>query len=134
MSDLKLFIPEKAPSHRQSKVAEIVRQILSKTCLERDFPPFTLEDGTVKSFNESIIITKVTISADLTHATAYFMTQLGKNLNFSKDYLNHVRSHFRYILGKNISLKKVPTVQFEIDKTFDTMDEMDKIFKKITPS
>jgi ribosome-binding factor A len=134
MSRLKLFVPEKAPSHRQEKVAETIRHILSKICMEGDYPPIVEKDGSFKSFNIPVIITKVTVSPDLKQVTAYFMTQLGKEIDFTKEYLNKSRSHFRYLLGKNISLKHTPTVQFDIDRSFDMMDRMDTLIKTISPA
>ncbi|MBP9752991.1 MAG: ribosome-binding factor A [Proteobacteria bacterium] len=131
MSGLKLFLPEKAPSHRQEKVAETIRHVLSSICMQGDYPPICEEDGSYTPFKGSVIITKVTISADLKHATAYFMTQLGKELESTKKYLNLVKSHFRYVLGKNITIKYVPTVQFDIDRSFEAMDKIDTLLKGV---
>ncbi|CAO5677750.1 MAG: Ribosome-binding factor A [Holosporales bacterium] len=131
MSRLKLFLPEKTASHRQEKVAETIRHILSSICMEGDYPPILKEDGTYEPFKGSIIITKVTISPDLKHSTVYFMTQLGKDLTETKAYLNSVKSHFRYRLGKNISLKNIPTVQFDIDHSFEAMNKIDALLKSI---
>ena len=127
MSTLDLFIPSKAPSHRQAKVAENIKDILATICAHGDFPPAEDENQKTLRLTESISITKVDISPDLQHVTAYFMTLGGKNLEFAEQFLNALQSYFRYKMAKKLTMKYTPEIYFSIDKGYDAQDRINSI-------
>ena len=127
MSTLDLFIPSKAPSHRQAKVAENIKDILETIWAQGDFPPAEDENQKTLRLTESISITKVDISPDLQHVTAYFMTLGGKNLEFAEQFLNALQSYFRYKMAKKLTMKYTPEIYFSIDKGYDAQDRINSI-------
>lgn len=129
MSTLDLFIPSKAPSHRQAKVAENIKNILATLCTHGDFPPVEDQHKNTLTLKESISITKVEISPDLQHVTAYFMTLGGGNLDFAAQYLNALQSYFRYKMAKKLTMKYTPEIYFSIDKGYDANDRINHLLK-----
>jgi len=131
MSTLDLFIPSKAPSHRQAKVAENIKSILATICAHGDFPAVEDENKKTLMLAESISITKVDISPDLQHVTAYFMTLGGHNLKFAEQYLNALQSYFRHKMAKKLTMKYTPEIYFSIDKGYDAQDRINNILNII---
>lgn len=127
MSKIDLFIPTRAPSHRQEKVAESLRMALASLCIKGDFPPVEDQKGNLVQLKHSITITKVTVSPDLQHASAYFVTLGGQELEFAEEYLNSIKAHFRFELGKKITLKYTPTVTFIIDKGLEAQERINAL-------
>lgn len=130
MSSLNLFVPEKAQSHRQAKVAEEVRHVISMLCVSADFPPVVDDDDNIQSLKYPVTITHVKVSPDLQNATAYFRTLTGDNLEWTEDYLNSLQSYFRYELGKRIRLRHTPKVRFCIDHFMDETVKIDNLIKQ----
>ncbi|MDP2192998.1 MAG: ribosome-binding factor A [Alphaproteobacteria bacterium] len=129
MSTLDLFIPSKAPSFRQEKMAQTIRQILSTLCIHADYPPVEDEEGNTIVLKESVSVTRVEISPDLQHATAHFMTLGGQNLDFTQTYLNALNGYFRHMVGKKLVSKYTPEIKFAIDTTFEATDTINRLLK-----
>lgn len=132
MSSLNLFVPQKGQSHRQEKVAEEIRHVLSMLCVQADYPPVVDENEEIQTLKYPVTITHVKVSPDLQHATAYFRTLLGDDLEKSEDFLNSLHSHFRYELGKRVKLRYTPTVRFRIDVFMEEAQKMDHLIRKYT--
>lgn len=121
------LVAKKAPSHRQLRISEEVRQILSSIIARGDF--FTPELR-----NLSITITQVTVSPDLRNALILFMPLGGKNQVETLRNLKKYRNEFRYLLAKEIQLRYVPNLRFALDSAIDEGEKMGKLFAQINQS
>lgn len=110
------------PSQRQRRVGEEVRALLS-ACLMRG-------DVYIEDFNGSLVtITEVRMSVDLRHAFSFVMTLGGENLDETLVKLKQISPLLRSYLAKSMSLRTVPILHFEPDKTFDEVDRLERIFR-----
>ncbi len=117
----------KAPSHRQKRVAEEIRYILSQAILRGELPTEFLME-------QSITITEVSVSPDLRHATALVMPLGGKNQEEILQHLKEVAPMLRHYLAKNMSLRYVPELRFKLDDRFEKERYIDALFTKIKSS
>ncbi len=101
----------KAPSQRQLRVAEEIRHILGKMLSQDD----VFVEGLTPSF---IMITQVTISPDLSYATAFVETIGNIDADEQIALLNRHKGIFRYRIGKSIRLRIVPDIIFKSDTRF----------------
>lgn len=129
MSKLKLFIPDKAASHRQEKVAEEVRHLISDILIRGDLPSFMDEDMNPITLTDPVTVTRVTVSPDLHHATAYIMPLGGKDKDFVLSFLKESAPHIRHILSKKLTLRGVPRIAFLLDTSFDYADKIHAAIK-----
>lgn len=102
----------KAPSQRQLRVAEEIRHVLGKMLSQDE----VFIDGLKPSF---IMVTQVTISPDLSYATAFVET-IGDMINLDEQIalLNRYKGVFRYKVGKSVRLRIVPDIIFKSDNRF----------------
>lgn len=102
----------KAPSQRQLRVAEEIRHVLGKMLSQDE----VFIDGLKPSF---IMVTQVTISPDLSYATAFVET-IGDMINLDEQIalLNRHKGVFRYKVGKSVRLRIVPDIIFKSDNRF----------------
>jgi ribosome-binding factor A len=131
MSKMKLFIPDKASSHRQEKVAEEIRHVIADIFIRGDLPTLTDENFNPVSLKTPVTVTRVTVSPDLHHATAFIMPLGGMDKEFTLAYLAEVSPHVRHILSKKLALRIAPTVSFELDQSFDYADKINEALKKL---
>lgn len=118
----KLFTPSRAPSHRQLRVGEEVRHILSTLFLRAEFP----EPG----LPTSVTVTQVQMSADLQNAIVYVMPLGGHHREEVMDYLKGISGYIRYQLGKELHLKFTPSLKFHLDESFDHAQRIEKLLKE----
>lgn len=109
------------PSQRQLRVAELIRRRLSDVLLQGD-----IHDPELNSM--SITVGEVTCSPDLKVATAYVLPLGGKGRNEAIEVLKRNRSEIRRSVGKGLQLKFSPEIRFEIDETFDRLDDTRAMF------
>ncbi len=102
----------KAPSQRQLRVSEEIRHVLGKVLSQDE----VFIDGLKPSF---IMVTQVTISPDLSYATAFVET-IGDSVNVDEQItlLNKHKGVFRYKIGKSVRLRIVPDIVFKSDTRF----------------
>ena len=102
----------KAPSQRQLRVAEEIRHVLAKMLSQDE----VFIEGLKSSF---IMVTQVTISPDLSYATAFVET-IGDAVNLDEQItlLNRHKGVFRYKIGKSVRLRIVPDIIFKSDNRF----------------
>lgn len=111
-------------SQRQLRVGEEIRHALAQILMRGDVPwPSELASPTVT-------VTEVTISPDLKNATVYVMPLGGSHVAEVVRAMNQGVGHFRYAVGKAVSLRYVPTLRFEADKSFDTASRIEEILLK----
>lgn len=112
-----------AESHRQQRVAERIRKILSAELAKSNFSDAVLD-------KQPITITHVDPSPDLRHAKIFF-TALGgvalvpvKDL---KDALTRQKSVLQAALGRQLTMKFTPKLTFVPDDAFDKADHMNRL-------
>ncbi len=109
------------PSQRQLRVAELIRRRLSDVLMQGD-----IHDPELNQL--SITVGEVTCSPDLKVATAYVLPLGGKDRDEALDALRRNRHEIRRVMGKGLALKFSPEIKFQIDETFDRLDDTRAMF------
>ena len=112
----------KAPSQRQLRMAESIRQILSELLLRGDIHAAELS-------GVSVTVSEVRISPDLKNATAFCLPLGGGDAEKVVAALNRVKAPVRGMLGKQLTTRYTPSIHFELDTTFDYADSIDALLK-----
>ncbi|MGB0659475.1 MAG: 30S ribosome-binding factor RbfA [Mangrovicoccus sp.] len=109
------------PSQRQLRVGELIRRSLSDCLLRGE-----VHDPELNAM--SITVGEVRTSPDLRVATAYVLPLGGKGAEEALVALRRNKSELRRAVAKGMSLKFSPELRFQIDETFDRMDETRRLF------
>ena len=109
------------PSQRQLRVAELIRRRLSDVLLQGE-----VHDPELNAM--SITVGEVTCSPDLKVATAYVLPLGGGGRDEAMEALKRNRSEIRRAVGKGLALKFSPEIRFQIDETFDRLDDTRAMF------
>ncbi|WP_085787126.1 30S ribosome-binding factor RbfA [Ketogulonicigenium robustum] len=109
------------PSQRQLRVGELIRRTLSSILQRGDVHDPDLQRA-------SITVGEVRTSPDLKVATAYVLPLGGGNAEAVLAALRRNKGEIRHMIGHGMTLKFVPDLRFEIDRTFDRMDETRRLF------
>jgi len=109
------------PSQRQLRVGELIRRTLSDVLLRGD-----VHDPELNRM--SITVGEVRVSPDLKHATAYVLPLGGKGADEALAGLRRHRKELRHLVSREMTLKYAPELRFEIDTTFDQMDDTRRLF------
>ena len=121
-NDNTLFTPSRAPSHRQLRMGEEVRHILSSLFFRSKLP----EPG----LPASVTITQVKMSPDLQNATVYIMPLGGQYREETLTYLKNITGYIRHQLGKELQSKFIPVLRFQLDGSFDEAERIEKLLKE----
>lgn len=108
-------------SQRQLRVGELIRHALSSVLLRGDVHDPDLN-------RHSITVSEVAVSPDLRVATAYVLPLGGKDRDAALLALRTNRVELRRLVTKGLALKFSPELRFEIDTSFDKMDEARRLF------
>jgi ribosome-binding factor A len=128
---LNLFLPSKAPNHRQQKVAEEVRFVLAQELMRGDIPAHVMKDGTLKTLPTSVTLTHITISPDLKHATLLVMPLGGEKIKETVEFLNIAAPYLRKALSQKLSLRVTPKLRFDVDKSFIESQRIDNLLRSV---
>jgi ribosome-binding factor A len=104
------------PSQRQLRVGELIRRSLSEVLARGD-----VHDPELNRM--SITVGEVRTSPDLKIATAYVLPLGGKGQEEVLKLLARNKSELRRAVGKKLGLKFTPDLRFQLDQTFDQMDD-----------
>ncbi|MGZ9808958.1 30S ribosome-binding factor RbfA [Pseudoroseicyclus sp. H15] len=104
------------PSQRQLRVGELVRRALADILMRRDVHDEVLG-------RSSITVGEVRCTPDLKQATAFVLPLGGEDAEGVLAALRRNKSEIRHQVAKHVDLKYAPDLKFEIDGTFDKMDE-----------
>jgi ribosome-binding factor A len=115
------FTEGSGPTQRQLRVAELIRRRLSDVLMQGD-----IHDPDLNRM--SITVGEVTCSPDLKVATAYVLPLGGKDRDEALDALRRNRHEIRRVMGKGLALKFSPEIKFQIDETFDRLDDTRAMF------
>ncbi len=106
----------RGPSQRQLRVGELIRRSLSDILIRGD-----IHDPDLNRM--MITIGEVRTSPDLRVATAFILPLGGKNKEEALLALRTNRHEIRRAVAKVVGLKYSPEIRFQIDETFDQMDD-----------
>ena len=104
------------PSQRQLRVGELIRRTLSEVLMRGD-----IHDPDLNRM--SVTVGEVRVSPDLKIATAYVLPLGGEGQEDVVPLLARNKGELRRIIGKKAGLKFTPDLRFQLDQTFDQMDE-----------
>lgn len=104
------------PSQRQLRVGETIRRALSEVLARGD-----VHDPELNAM--SITVGEVRASPDLKIATAYVLPLGGTGQDDVLKLLARNKSELRRQVSKKLTLKFSPDLRFQLDRTFDQMDE-----------
>lgn len=115
------FSEGSGPTQRQLRVAELIRRRLSDVLMQGD-----IHDPDLNRM--SITVGEVTCSPDLKVSTAYVLPLGGKDREEALEALRRNRHEIRRVVGKGMQLKFTPEIRFQIDETFDRLDDTRAMF------
>ena len=104
------------PSQRQLRVGETIRRALAEVLGRSD-----VHDPDLNRM--SITVGEVLMSSDLKLATAYVLPLGGEGKDEVLKLLSRNRGELRKQVSKKLTLKFSPDLRFQLDQTFDQMDE-----------
>lgn len=80
-----------------------------------------------------VTISHVRLTPDLLVARVYLSTLNASDRQTAVDELTNCRPQIRYALGNKIknAMRRIPDLEFYADDTFDEMDKVNNLFKKI---
>lgn len=110
------FSSGSGPSQRQLRVGELIRRTLSDVLARGDIHDVELN-------RMSITVGEVRVSPDLKIATAFVLPLGGKDAPEALTCLRRNKGELRRAVSKALTLKFAPDLRFELDRTFDRMDE-----------
>ncbi len=111
----------RGPSQRQLRAGELVRHALVEILREED-----LDDPALSG--APVTVTEVRVSPDLRHAICFIQPLGGENAPEVVAAMNRASKFFRGRLGRMIDLRATPELKFLHDETFDTADQMSRLF------
>lgn len=115
------FSQGKGPSQRQLRVGELIRRTLSDILMRADVHDPDLN-------RHSITVGEVRTSPDLKVATAYVLPLGGRDAEEALAALRRNAGELRHLVAKEMTLKYAPQLRFQLDETFDQMDETRRMF------
>ena len=111
---------EAVVSQRQQRVAEEIRHVLANIIQRGELKDPQLMDL-------SVTVSEVRVSPDLKNATAFIAPLGGGSSEELATAMNRAAPFIRMRLGKELSLKYLPKVIFEADKSFDYAQKIESI-------
>jgi ribosome-binding factor A len=112
----------KPPSQRQLRVGEMLRHALAEILQRGDIADPVLETAVVT-------VPEVRTTPDLRHATVFVMPLGGQHVAEVIDALNRNRKFLRGELAHRVTLKYMPDLTFEIDRSFEEGDRIDQLLR-----
>ena len=109
------------PSQRQLRVGELIRRTLADVLARGD-----VHDPELNRM--SITVGEVRTSPDLKIATAYVLPLGGAGQDEVLKLLARNKGELRRAVSKKLTLKFAPDLRFQLDETFDRMDDTRRLF------
>jgi len=111
------------PSQRQLRVGEEIRHALARILARESF-----HDPALAGIN--ITVTEVRISPDLHNATAFVTPLGGSELTRTVAALNHAAGFIQRHLAQEVTLRRLPRLQFEADRSFDRVGQLRDLMER----
>lgn len=112
----------KSRSQRQLRIGEVIRHILVQLINRSEANDPGLDGVT-------ITVTEVRVSPDLRNATAFVMPLGGAGSDEILESLNRAAPFFRRRVASEVDLRRLPSLTFEIDATFDNAGHIDTLLR-----
>ena len=109
------------PSQRPLRVGELIRRPLADVLARGD-----VHDPDLNRM--SITVGEVRTSPDLKIATAYVLPLGGEGQDEVLKLLARNKGELRRAVSKKLTLKYAPDLRFQLDETFDRMDDTRRLF------
>jgi ribosome-binding factor A len=109
------------PGQRQLRVGELIRRTLSDVLQRGD-----LHDPEIGRM--SITVGEVRVTPDLRTATAYVLPLGGNDREAALAALRRNTAELRHLVVKGMTIKFAPELRFEIDETYDRIEETRRMF------
>jgi len=113
------------PSQRQLRVGELIRRTLSEVLARGD-----VHDPDLNRM--SITVGEVRTSPDLKIATAFVLPLGGKGQDEVLKLLARNKGELRRAVSKKVALKFAPDLRFQLDETFDRIDDTRRMLNQDT--
>ncbi len=110
------------PSQRQLRVGEMLRHALAEILQRGDISDPVLETTV-------ITVPEVRVTPDLRHATIYVMPLGGVHADEVVKALARNSRFLRGALAHKVTLKYMPDLKFEIDRSFEEGDRIDQLLR-----
>lgn len=107
-------------SQRQLRVGELIRRTLSEVLMRGD-----LHDSDLA--HVSITVGEVRVTKDLREAVVFVLPLGGVNTDVVVDALTRNKGELRRVITKTMKLRYSPDLKFLADKSFDQMDETNRL-------
>ena len=111
-----------APSQRQRRVGELVREALSDAFARGRFRDPLLRDL-------HVTVTEVRPSPDLRSARVYVMPLGGAHADELVEALERAAGHLRSEVNRRVSLKFSPALAFELDPSFGEARRIEQLLR-----
>ncbi|MGZ3215045.1 30S ribosome-binding factor RbfA [Paracoccus sp. T5] len=109
------------PRQRQLRVGELIRRTLADVLARGDVHDPELN-------RHSITVGEVRTSTDLKVATAFVLPLGGRDADAALLALRRNAPELRHLVAKGLTLKYAPELRFQLDETFDMMDDTRRLF------
>jgi ribosome-binding factor A len=117
----KRVTPSTGPSQRQLRVGELIRRTLSDVLAKGE-----VHDPDLARF--FFTVGEVRTTPDLKLAIAYVLPLGGEKRAEALEALRRNRAELRHLVGRALTLKYAPDLRFEIDETYDRIDQSRRMF------
>lgn len=112
--------PSKAPSQRQLRVGEELRNALAQMFAHGETHVPVLDSS-------SITVSEVRISPDLKNATAFVMPLAGSNKEAVFEALKEHAGRIRTLVGKRVVLRAVPRIVYKLDISYENANRINEL-------
>ncbi|MBB3066535.1 MULTISPECIES: 30S ribosome-binding factor RbfA [Limibacillus] len=112
----------KPPSQRQLRVGEEIRHALARILMNADFRDPAL-------VGRVITVSEVRLSPDLRAATAFVTPLGGEELDDVVTALKRAAPYLRGLLAREVTLRTVPRLSFEADRSFEEAARINRLLK-----
>ena len=114
-------------SQRVERLGSELRQMLGEILARQE-----IKDPRVQEVG-IITLTHVRVTGDLREATVLFMVHGADaaRLGRVRDGLNHAAGYLRRRLGRELTLRTIPSLTFEIDRVFEQEAKVEALLREI---
>lgn len=114
--------PERAPSQRQHRVAEVMRHGLAEILARGELRHNGLS-------GVSVTVSEVRVSPDMRSATAFVLPLGGQNADEVIEALTACAPYIRGVLGRQLQLRHAPQISFTLDTSFAYAERIDSLLR-----
>jgi ribosome-binding factor A len=116
-----------AMNQRVERLAGEIRQVLGEILARQEIKDPRVQEAGL------ITLTHVRLTGDLREATALFTVHGANKAKLTRVMrgLNHASGYLKRRLGRELSVRAIPSVTFQIDQVFDQEEKVDALLRQI---